>query len=120
MKWTKAFRKTHGKEMATDSTFEFEKRRHEPQKYDRNLMKKTLVAMKKIQQIKSAREERFYKNRMAGNKALEKKLAIKDIKQGIDLVVAPLARKKAVINEATPQTLKAAVAFDAKHSTGSS
>jgi len=118
MKWTKAFRKTHGKEMATDSTFEFEKRRNEPQKYDRNLMKKTLVAMKKIQQIKSAREERFYKNRMAGNKALDKKRAIVEIKQGIDLVVAPLARRKAVVNEATPVILKAAVAFDAKTKSG--
>ena len=32
-RWTKAWRKSNGKELAVDSTFEFEKRRHEPVKY---------------------------------------------------------------------------------------
>ena len=40
-KWTKAFRKTAGKELAVDPAFEFEKRRNEPVKYDRELWKQT-------------------------------------------------------------------------------
>lgn len=39
------YRKTRGKEMAVDTTFEFEKRRNRPVKYDRNLVGATLRAM---------------------------------------------------------------------------
>jgi len=97
MKWTKAFRKSHGKELAVDSTLDFEKRRHVPVKYDRNLVQTTIKAMKRVAEIKTAREKRFYENRMAGNKKREKQLALKDIKTGIDLIVSPLARKKAQV-----------------------
>ena len=40
-KWTKAFRKTAGKELAVDPSFEFEKRRNEPVKYSRELWQQT-------------------------------------------------------------------------------
>ena len=46
-----------------DSTFEFEKRRNRPVKYDRDLMGTTLRAMKRVSQIRAAREKRFYDNR---------------------------------------------------------
>src|SRR4051812_36062410 len=64
LKWTKAFRMSHGKELTVDSTFEFERRRHKPIKYDRNLMSKTIAAMQRIAEIKANREQRFYQNRM--------------------------------------------------------
>lgn len=64
MKWTKAYRKAAGKEMVVDSTFAFEKRRNCPVRYDRDLVVKTVQAMKKIDSIKEARKERFYKERM--------------------------------------------------------
>ncbi len=48
MKWTKAYRRSAGKEMRNDTTFDFEKRRNRPVKYDREMMTKTLVAMKKV------------------------------------------------------------------------
>merc|ERR1712139_613487 len=35
MRWTKAYRKTHGKELMYDSTLDFEKRREEPVRYNR-------------------------------------------------------------------------------------
>ena len=38
---TKAFRKGAGKELAIDPSFEFEKRRNIPVKYDRELWQKT-------------------------------------------------------------------------------
>ncbi len=44
-RWTKAYRKAAGKEMVVDSTFDFEKRRNRPVKYDRELVGKTIQAM---------------------------------------------------------------------------
>ena len=44
-KWTKAFRKSAGKELAVDPSFEFEKRRNVPVKYDRELWQTTVNAM---------------------------------------------------------------------------
>merc|ERR1711972_914982 len=59
MKWTKAYRKTHGKELMYDGTLDFEKRREEPVRYNRDLYVKTVQAIGKIEQIKAAREKRF-------------------------------------------------------------
>ncbi|KAF6011771.1 ATPase-activating ribosome biosynthesis protein [Brettanomyces bruxellensis] len=78
LKWTKAFRKSAGKELAVDSTLTFAKRRNVPVRYNRNLVKTTLNAMQRIEQIRRRRERAFYKNRMKGNRerqfALDKKL----------------------------------------------
>jgi len=52
--------------MAIDSSFEFEKRRNAPVKYDRNLVGATLRAMQRVQEIKESRERRFWVKRMAG------------------------------------------------------
>ncbi len=93
-RWTKAFRKAHGKEMAVDSTFEFERRRNQPIKYDRELMAKTLVAMKRVDQIREAREARFRMIRRRGVKARQKEEALREIKQNIDLIISPLARRR--------------------------
>merc|ERR1711988_229777 len=59
MKWTKAYRKTHGKELMYDTTLDFEKKREEPVKYNRDLYVKTIQAMGRIDEIKKAREKRF-------------------------------------------------------------
>lgn len=92
VRWTKAFRKASGKEMVIDSTFEFEKRRNVPVRYDRNMMATTIKAMKRVQEIRSKRERAFYKNRMAGNKDKEKEDDIRVVNQNIEL--APLESKK--------------------------
>lgn len=98
MKWTKAFRKSHGKEMVIDSTFDFEKRRNRPVKYDRQLMAQTIRAMKRVEEIKSAREQRFYKNRMKDVKLLEKTRARKEIVQSIDLVAPAKSKQRLKTN----------------------
>merc|ERR1712166_885886 len=67
LRWTKAFRRAAGKEMTVDSTFDFERLRNRPVKYDRELMKKTVRAMERVQAIKEKREERFWNKRMAPN-----------------------------------------------------
>lgn len=107
-KWTKAFRKSHGKELAVDSTFEFERRRNTPVQYDRELMAKSLAAMKRVQEIKKQREERFYRARMRGKSGKEKEEALKDLKSGIDLVSSSLVREK----EQVQQTVEAVKAVE--------
>jgi len=68
LKWTKAFRKAAGKELAVDSTLTFAQRRNVPVRYNRELVATTLKAMARIEEIRKKRERAFYKNRMRGNK----------------------------------------------------
>ncbi|KAI9708345.1 MAG: ATPase-activating ribosome biosynthesis protein [Bogoriella megaspora] len=70
--WTKAFRRAHGKEMTVDSTLAFAARRNIPVRYNRELAKETLRAMERVEEIRSKRERRFFKERMKGNR--EKRL----------------------------------------------
>ncbi|KAJ6937309.1 60S ribosomal protein [Populus alba x Populus x berolinensis] len=55
VKWTKAYRRLHGKDMTQDTTFEFERKRNRPERYDRNLAENTLKAIKKIDKVRSDR-----------------------------------------------------------------
>jgi len=64
LKWTKAYRMAHGKEMTNDSVLEFEYKRNVPTRYNRDLMVKTLQAMKRVDEIMKARKERFFQARM--------------------------------------------------------
>lgn len=86
VRWTKAFRKAAGKEMTIvrdysedslvihnpnqDSTIDFEKRRNVPVRYDRELVKTTIQAMKRVGEIKARRERAFFKNRCVAALAL--------------------------------------------------
>eukprot|EP00520_Triparma_pacifica_P019598 CAMPEP_0118654554 /NCGR_PEP_ID=MMETSP0785-20121206/12456_1 /TAXON_ID=91992 /ORGANISM="Bolidomonas pacifica, Strain CCMP 1866" /LENGTH=131 /DNA_ID=CAMNT_0006547231 /DNA_START=198 /DNA_END=590 /DNA_ORIENTATION=- len=81
--WTKAYRKTRGKEMSVDGTFEFEARRNRPVKYDRDLVGKTIGAMQRVQEIREAREVDFYNDRMKDAKAQKKKEARVEIEKGV-------------------------------------
>ena len=84
--WTKSYRKTRGKEMVVDSTFEFEKRRNRPVKYNRELMGKTLMAMQKVQTIKERREQQYFNNRMLDAKAEKKKVARVELEKDIGIL----------------------------------
>jgi large subunit ribosomal protein L24e len=68
LKWTKAFRKSAGKEMVVDSTLTFAARRNIPTRYNRDHIETTLKAMERVAEIRAKRERAFYKKRMAGNK----------------------------------------------------
>ena len=63
--WTKAYRAGHGKDLSEDATFDLERRRNRPEKYNRVLVHKSVKAMKKILDIRKARQDRFYENRCA-------------------------------------------------------
>ncbi|PKI36374.1 probable ribosome biogenesis protein RLP24 [Punica granatum] len=89
VKWTKAYRRLHGKDMTQDSTFEFERKRNRPERYDRNLAENTLKAIKKIDKVRVDREARHHALRMKGKKAKEQKEAQKELEQHIHLLKAP-------------------------------
>ena len=95
--WTKAYRRTRGKEMAVDSTFDFEKRRNRPVKYDRDLMGKTILAMKRVESVKQAREERFFANRMKDAKVEKKMQARVEIEKSIELLAPAVAKREEVM-----------------------
>ena len=94
VKWTKAYRKLAGKELAEDSTFEMERRRNRPEKYNREVVQKTVKAMKRIKDIRVKRQDRFWEARMAGNKAAQRAADRKELDEDIHLVRAPKSLQK--------------------------
>jgi len=106
VRWTKAFRKAAGKEMVIDSTFEFEKRRNIPVRYDRDMMATTLKAMKRVQEIRQRRERVFYKNRMKGKKEHERQQNIKTIKKNVELISGPSLKTKELLQKITQKETK--------------
>jgi len=116
--WTKAFRKARGKEMSVDATFDFEKRRNRPVKYDRELMGTTLRAMQRVGEIRARREEMFFERRMKDAKKQQIKEAKVELKESIELIVPAAANKeKVLLNVVETAKIKAA-ARKAKSSTG--
>jgi len=83
--------------MAVDSTFEFEKRRNRPVKYDRDLMGKTIMAIQRVQEIKSTREERFHANRMRDAKKEKKQQARVEIEKSIEILAPAVAKREEVM-----------------------
>eukprot|EP01123_Difflugia_compressa_P009118 TRINITY_DN292_c0_g1_i1.p1 TRINITY_DN292_c0_g1~~TRINITY_DN292_c0_g1_i1.p1 ORF type:complete len:165 (-),score=30.84 TRINITY_DN292_c0_g1_i1:3-497(-) len=88
VRWTKAFRRAHNKDMTVDATIDFEQRRNRPEKYDRMRMHATLKAMKRVAEVKERREKAFWENRMKGKAKQEKALALKDLNENIHLIEA--------------------------------
>ena len=86
LKWTKAYRAAHGKEMTCDSVLEFEQRRNVPTRYNRTLMVKTIQAMKKIEEIKQKRMERLFKRRMDKAKDKKKQDVVRELEKHVDLI----------------------------------
>lgn len=83
--------------MAVDATFDFEKRRNRPVKYDRDLMGKTILAMKRVETIQKAREGRFFGDRMQDAKAEKKKQARVEIEKSIELLAPAVANREEVM-----------------------
>ncbi|CAO2814675.1 unnamed protein product [Amaranthus hypochondriacus] len=89
VKWTKAYRRLHGKDMTQDSTFEFERKRNRPERYDRTLAENTLKAIKIIDKVKSTREKRHIEKRLKPDKRRENLKARKELNMSIDMIKAP-------------------------------
>lgn len=106
VRWTKAFRKSSGKELTVDNSFEFEKRRNEPFKYQRELWNKTVESIKRVEEIKRKRQARFIMNRLKKGKQLEKEEAISEVKKNIHLIRAPHAGKAKMMEDKMVQKLQ--------------
>ena len=99
LKWTKAYRVAHGKEMTNDSVLEFEQKRNVPTRYNRDLMVKTMQAMKRVDEIKAARQERFFNKRMEKAKGQKRFATENELMVHVDMISNPkvkafIARKK--------------------------
>lgn len=110
IKWTKAFRKAAGKELAIDNAFEFEKKRHVPVKYNRELWSNTVKAMKRIEEIRSKRQDLHIKNRLRPDRQLRKEAESKEVKQGIALIAPPVEKKR--LGQKISQVMREAESMD--------
>lgn len=99
LKWTKAFRKSAGKEMVVDSTLTFAARRNVPVRYNRDLVASTLKAMERVSEIRAKRERVFYKKRMAGNKERERQANRKLVAENEHLLPKMRASERKALEE---------------------
>ena len=85
--------------MTVDSTFDFEKRRNRVEKYDREIMGQTIKVMKKVEQVRKKREQRFYERRMKSSSRVSEKAENKAIlKKNINLLAPAVVRNKEMVN----------------------
>ena len=91
VKWTKAYRALHGKEAMRDSAFEFERQRNRPRRYDRKVAQNTILAMRRVEDIKARRAERFHEMRMGGKEYKSRGGDKRELEQQIHLVRAPVS-----------------------------
>jgi len=92
-RWTKAHRKFTGKDLVTDTTFEFEKRRNEPVKYDRDLWQNTVKAMGRVEEIRTKRERHHIMKRLRQGTLDRKAADLREVRDYVHLVRAPNATK---------------------------
>ncbi|XP_037949800.1 probable ribosome biogenesis protein RLP24 [Teleopsis dalmanni] len=94
VRWTKAHRKAAGKELAIDPSFEFEKRRNVPIKYNREKWQKALDAIKKVNEIKERRQGNFVMQRLRKGREVEIQMDVKDVQRNMSLIRSPAAGLK--------------------------
>ena len=94
IRWTKAYRKTHGKELVTDPVYEFEKIRNTPIKYNREIWTDTVQAMDKLAKIRKDREDRFFMRRMKRAEHDKKEIIKKNLIRHEQLISDPKIREK--------------------------
>lgn len=96
-----------------DSTFDFEKRRDEPVRYDRNLMQTTLRVMQRVEQVRERRQDKFWEHRMKASKRKTKEMDKLEIAQNIDLIAPAVVRSKQQLT--TKELIARAAKVNAKH-----
>ena len=106
LKWTKASRVAHGKEMTNDTVLEFEQRRNIPVRYNRDLMVETMQAMKRIDEIKKARQQRFFDRRMAKAAAKKRSDIENELMTHVDIISDPKVKEFIKEKKATKLSAK--------------
>ena len=94
IRWTKAYRKTHEKELVTDPVYDFEKIRNTPIKYNREIWTDTVQAMDKLSKIRKDREDRFFERRMRRAKHHKKEMMKANLIRHEQLISDPKIREK--------------------------
>jgi len=89
VKWTKAYRAIHKKDLSDDSVFNFERRRNRPVRYNRGLTQKVLGALKTVEGIRVRRELRYYEERMKAVTDQKRRSDRRELQQQVHLVQAP-------------------------------
>eukprot|EP00186_Timspurckia_oligopyrenoides_P004185 CAMPEP_0182446382 /NCGR_PEP_ID=MMETSP1172-20130603/4168_1 /TAXON_ID=708627 /ORGANISM="Timspurckia oligopyrenoides, Strain CCMP3278" /LENGTH=99 /DNA_ID=CAMNT_0024642307 /DNA_START=211 /DNA_END=510 /DNA_ORIENTATION=- len=95
--------------MVVDSTFEFERRRNRVMKYDRDLMSTTLRAMKTVGKIRAKREKAFFRQRMKVKTLVERRQALKELKEDVELIEPAIVRERKQLRLAQKQREAAAM-----------
>jgi large subunit ribosomal protein L24e len=94
VRWTKAYRKTHGKELTVDPVFEFEKQKDTTVKYNRDTWVNTIQAMERLDKIRTDREARFWERRMKNAENHKKEMIKSNLIRNEALIADPKIRKK--------------------------
>lgn len=94
VRWTKAYRKSHGKELTVDPVYEFEKSKDTAVRYNRDVWVDTVQAMEKLDQIRTDREARFWDERMANAKHDKAEIIKKDLMKNHTLIGDVKMREK--------------------------
>jgi len=94
VRWTKAYRKTIGKELAIDPSFEIEKRRNIPLKYDREFWQMSLQAIKKVTEIQKKRQFTYVMQRLRKGREVEQHRDIREVQRDMALIRSPAAGLK--------------------------
>merc|ERR1712083_153819 len=77
-----------------DASFEFEKRRNVPVKYDRELWQNSINAMQRVEEIKNKRQAHHIFQRMKLAKKIQKAKDIKEVERDLALIKSPAAGLK--------------------------
>lgn len=77
--------------MTVDPTFEFEKRRNVPIKYNRTLWNGTVDAIKRVSVIKEKRTGLYVMKRLRKGRQVEIEMDVKDVQKNISLIRSPAA-----------------------------
>jgi large subunit ribosomal protein L24e len=93
-RWTKTYRKINAKELTVDPSFEFEKKRNVPVKYDRELWTKTIASIKKINEIRERREKHYVMERLRKGTQREIHNDIRNVQKNLSLIRAPEGIRK--------------------------
>ncbi|CAM0948795.1 unnamed protein product [Alopecurus aequalis] len=86
VKWTKAYRRQRGKDMTQDTTFEFERKRNRPDRYDRNVTEQTLKAIPLITKIRHERQKKHITERQKAGQRMSKKKDAKELEQDLGML----------------------------------
>ncbi|MES1918887.1 hypothetical protein MHBO_000782 [Bonamia ostreae] len=106
VKWTKAYRRIHKKELPDDPLTEFAKKRSKPVKYNPNVVGKTLKTIERVKSIRVKKEQRYNKERTKKAKMQEKEHKLNFIDSHLNLIAAPKILGNGDLNDKRKNALK--------------